>query len=66
MKGENDRKLAAEKQIALKKAYKPLLERGEGDLISNMDPMTRFKREMFLLHEHDDALEVIVKGIRGD
>lgn len=28
--------------------------------------MERFRREMFLLHEHDDALSDITKGIRAD
>jgi len=49
-----------------KKAYVPMLARERGDLKAAMDPMEQFKREMFLLYHHPQALTEITKGIRGD
>ena len=49
-----------------RKAYVPMIHREKGDLVAKMKPMDRFRREMFLLHEHDDALSEITKGIRAD
>ena len=40
-----------------KKAYVPMKNRQAGDLVAQMKPMDRFRREMFLLHEHPNALE---------
>ena len=49
-----------------KKAYVPVIKRKHGDQISKMQPMERLNREMFLLHDHPNALEVIQKGIKKD
>ena len=43
-----------------------MINREKGDLVAKMKPMDRFRREMFLLHDHDDALDEISKGIRAD
>ena len=49
-----------------KKAYVPMKNRQAGDLVAQMKPMDRFRREMFLLHEHPNALEQIQEGIKSD
>ena len=43
-----------------------LEKREDKDLISKMKPMDRFRREMFLLHEHPNALVEIQDGIKKD
>lgn len=43
-----------------------MIKRDQQELVAKMCPMDRFRREMFLLHEHPDALTDITHGIHAD
>ena len=60
------RPFGKESKSVERRAYIPMKNRQRGDLVAKMQPMDRFKREMFLLHEHRNALDDIMAGVRTD
>ena len=40
--------------------------KGDGNLISDLTALEKSKKEIFLLHEHPNALDVITQGMRAD